>query len=217
MATNNIKKLPLEPRLPVVGGTDYDQQLSRALYDILRQLATRVNALDSTDTGTGFAQLTAASTTTIPAGVQFVNLTGNGNINTLTSGTDGQVVVITCTDSPIMYALGIFTALEPNSIVIAECVGGNWFLRGLARNVAAVLASGTGSWSAGAEFSQTIAHGLGYAPDIKKVQVQMTGLFPTSPVAASLLMSVAAVSATYITVNRPDSTHAYSFAWRIYS
>ena len=80
-----------------------------------------------------------------------------------------------------------------------------------------MLASGTGSWSAGAGFSQTIAHGLGYAPDIKKVQVQMTGLFPTSLVAASLLMSVAAVSATYITVNRPDSTHAYSFAWRIYS
>ncbi len=130
MAANSTKKLPLEPRLPVVGGTDYDQQLSRALYDILRQLATRVNAMD----------------------------------------------------------------------------------------VAAVLvASGTGSWSAGTGLSQTIAHGLGYLPDIKKVQVQMTGLFPTPLVPASLLMSVSAVSATYITVNRPDSTHAYSFAWRIYS
>lgn len=127
MATNSIKKLPLEPRLPAVGAADYDQQLNRALYDILRQLATRVNAMD------------------------------------------------------------------------------------------AVLAYGSSSWTAGTGFIQTIAHGLGYPPDIKKVQLQVTGMLPTSPTASSFIMSVSAVNATTITIVRPSNIDAYSFSWRIYS
>ena len=220
MATNNTKKLPLEPRLPIVGGTDYDQRLSRALHDILRQLSARVNALDGSSdggSGTGFTQLTAASTMTIPAGVQFVNVVGSSNINTLGGGDVGQVVVMTFLDEPTLYALGILAPMTPYSIAVIEGLGGGWALRGLVRNVDAVLASGSSSWSAGTGFSQTISHGLGYTPDIEKVQLQVIGLLPTNPTANSFIMSVSAVSATRITVVRPNNIDAYSFAWRIYS
>lgn len=216
MAASSAKKLPLEPRLPVVGGADYDQQLSRALHDILRQLSTRVNALGE-ESSPGFYQVTAEATTVIPPGVQFVNLIGSSNVNTLGGGEEGRVVIITCDNSPTLYALGIFTPLTPNSIVIAEFTGGDWYLRGLSRNVDAVVAYGTGTW-AGTTVLQNIPHGLGYPPDISKVQTQIRGTLP-SPLtsAASLIMSVSAVDATNITVVRQDYTHAYGFTWRIYS
>ena len=43
MATSRI---PSQPDLPVVGIPDYDQELSRKLYDILRQIALKLDELE---------------------------------------------------------------------------------------------------------------------------------------------------------------------------
>jgi hypothetical protein len=212
MAINNTRKLPLEPRLPIVGGADYDQRLSRSLHDIFRQLSARVNALDGS--GTGFVQLTAASTTTIPAGAQFVNLTGSGTINTLAGGADGQVIVITCTDSPRLYALGIFDALEPNSIVIAECVSGDWYLRGHAAKSPPVLPAYkvTRSMGAGSHIV-TINHDLGYPPHPADVTITLTSSSMTA--LDNNLQIVGVPGSSTIQIGRNSAVSPVNFAMRI--
>jgi len=211
MATNNTKKLPLEPRLPMVGGDNYDQRLNRALHDIFRQLSTRVNAIDGSAASSGFVQIAAASTTTIPAGAQFVNLTGSSNVNTLTAGTEGQVVVITCTDSPTLYALGISTPLTPNSIVIAECVGGNWYLRGHAAKSLPAYKT-TSSMGTGVNLV-TITHGLGYPPNPADVTITLTSSSMTA--LDNNLQIVGTPGSSTIQIGRNSAVSPVNFALRI--
>ncbi|MBO0611706.1 hypothetical protein [Thiothrix fructosivorans] len=44
----DVKQIPLptDPLLPMVGSQNYDQQLNRRLYDLLRVLIAKVNQLE---------------------------------------------------------------------------------------------------------------------------------------------------------------------------
>jgi hypothetical protein len=44
----DVKQIPLpaDPMLPTVGGQNYEQQLNRRLYDLLRIMIAKVNQLE---------------------------------------------------------------------------------------------------------------------------------------------------------------------------
>ena len=184
MATNETKKLPLEPRLPVVGGADYDQRLNRALYDILRPLTTRVNSIkDPGPPAAAFAGLrgnqmiyTAASLS-IPDNYDLIDVYGTSNINYLTGGHDGSVVFLTFIQNPHFYVDGWDVALTPGSLVIAERIGATWHVRSVILGAASTSAAGAMAYksvmltmTAGSS-AATITHSLGYAPSPAQIVI----------------------------------------------
>lgn len=183
MATNSTKQLPLEPRLPIVGGADYDQRLSRALYDILRPLTTRVNSIKNPEPPTPFAglrgnrEITATATMTIPDGYDLIDVYGTSNINYLTGGHDGSVVFLTFIQNPHFYVDGWDVALTPGSLVIAERVGASWYVRSVILGAGSTGAAGAMAYkspmmtmTAGSS-AATITHSLGYAPSPAQIVI----------------------------------------------